>query len=65
MRTNTNDAISQAMAPERMAIDDARQLDWLERKCEWARTMVDSGMLSLDEAIRALKEGHAKAMGRT
>lgn len=62
---NTNEAISQAMAPERMAIDDPKQLDWLERKCQWARTMVDTGMLSLDEAIRALREGHAKAMERT
>lgn len=58
-------AIDQATAPERMAIDDPRQLDWLERKCQWARIMVDSGMLSLDEAIRALREGHAKATMRT
>ena len=62
---NTYDAINQAMAPERMAIDDARKLDWLERKCQWAVLMVDTGMLSLDEAIRALREGHAKAMDRT
>ena len=62
---NTNDAINRAMAVERMAIDDVRQLDWLERKCQWAVLMVDTGMLSLDEAIRALKEGHAKAIERT
>lgn len=64
MRTNTRDAIDQAMAPERMAIDDPKQLDWLERKCQWATRMVDSGMLSLDEAIQALREGHAKATER-
>lgn len=65
MRTNIRGAINRAMAPERMAIDDPRQLDWLDRKIEWCCLMVDSGMLSMDEAIRALREGHAKAVDRT
>lgn len=61
---NTREQLEFATAVDRMACDNARQLDWLERKVEWAVLMVDGGLMSLDEANRALKDGHAKAIDR-
>lgn len=55
---NTHEQIEWTAGPIRMACDTTKQLDWLERKIEWCVLMVDTGMLSLDEAKRALKEAH-------
>ena len=62
---NTREQLDFAVAIDRMACDTQAQLDWLERKVEWACVMVDTGMLPLDEARRALKEGHARAIERS
>jgi hypothetical protein len=48
----------------RMGIDDAQELDWLERKVDWCRTMVAGGLLSEDEAAEALQSGHARMLER-
>lgn len=55
---STREAIEWTAGPMRMACDTTKQLDWLERKIEWCVSMVDGGLLSLDEARRALKEAH-------
>jgi hypothetical protein len=39
-----------------MACDTQKQLDWLERKIEWARLMVDGGLLTVDEACAELRK---------
>lgn len=61
---NTREQLDFAAAIDRMACDTQAQLDWLERKVEWAVLMVDTGMLSLDEARAALKTGNARAIER-
>lgn len=53
---SNDERLEWAVAMARMGCDDARQLDWLERKLQWAKLMVDGGLLSMDEAERELRK---------